>query len=68
MAMSFSGKIIGIVIAAVIFLTVGVIASAEALAATVANWGDAGVALLVLVPLVLVAGFIFFLLKEFKIV
>lgn len=65
---SFSGKVIGIVIAAVIFITVGVIATAPALAAEAANWGTTGVALLVLVPLVMVAGFIFYMLREFEIV
>ncbi len=64
---SFSGKVIGVVITAIIFLTVGVIATVEALGATAANWGTAGVALLVLVPLVMVAGFIFYMLRQFKI-
>lgn len=65
---AFSGKVIGIVITAVIFMTVGVIATVEALGAEAANWGTAGVALLVLVPLVMVAGFIFYMLKEFKVI
>lgn len=63
-----AAAVIGLSIALVIALAVLPIALEDAAAATTANWGAAGVALLALLGLVAAAGLLFFVLRSFDIV